>query len=547
MDRSYILDIVNVFSNARVDLTPGEKKVVSRLKTPAATKKPSTKRKSALEEEVDNEDCTPLKRSQARIQFKQGQVALERGCLDDSQSILLQALSKFDQLEDRGGSNPHNIDKIAILYHLGRISIAKGIAESSAIVDTIWNDPESLRDAIDEVREVLRAEEAQETEKRTKRKKFVIKDEYDLAVYHIEKARKYLEQAFEYCIHNTCPTMLRDVCKELSLITGGLDHNKTAAFLNLSVGNTALYMSLTSVRQQISELSRKIIKKGGQPSDIDNLTKGLQRLNLSAEESVEESESEGNEDDFEDDFEDESLGEMKERLEGLTERGAVLTDTQKKMIEHLEDFPTIISDLPPEWTVCTLNITPARDTLMITRLRANDPPVSVRIPIIVKRPVKSVRGPTRYTTSDKYEQIMTPLKEILRKNKEILKQSRDEPTKVEKNTWWDQRHELNNEMEEIVKSIEDDLFGGWKSLLFGTFSNPKLQKKLEERFQELAEKNRGNRRCDFERVHATPSLCLLLGVQSREAPSELFVLHFWMGLGAGQGTNKNSRLLLRGY
>jgi tetratricopeptide (TPR) repeat protein len=492
MDRSYILDIVNVFAKSRVDLTPGEKKVVSRFTNPTTARRTAaSKRKSPLEEEAEKEECVPLQRSQVRIQFKQGQVALERGCLEDSQAMLLHALSKFDQLEDPVRGSAHNIDKIAILYHLGRLSVSKSLSNSGSIIDTLWSDPESLIDDLEEARDAIKAEEVLTKPKKTRRK-CTIEDECDSSVYHLEKARSYLTQALEYCLVITCPTMMRDVCQELARITGALNPQRTAAYLSLALGNSSLHLCLTNTKRRMEELKKKLVNHTDDLEDLDDLeeldpehfdledlTTNLSKIRISSsEEDIAEATEEAAE----------NPNEMKERLVELNQRFSLLCDLRKQLFTHVDDFQQkFVSDLPPEWTTCVLNVTPGCDTLLITRLRATAPPVTVRIPLQVTKTVQRVRGGTRTETKYKYKEIYEAFKEILQDNKGHLRASRSEPEKVKNEDWWTKRTKLDLAMGKIVERLETEIFGTWRCLLLGSFASPAIQDELEKNFEELVE------------------------------------------------------------
>lgn len=457
MEPSYILSLVNIFSSVRVELTPGETKVVSRIRNP-----PAKKKAQIISKDVETEECISLQRSKARIQFKQGQVARERGCLDDSLSILVEALSKLDELESSSRGSIHNIDRIAILYHLGRLSVTKSLSLSPNVIDSIWNNPSSLLESLEEAAAIIRKEE--KIGKRSKR------GPYD-AFYYIEKARLHFSRALECCLESSTPNMLRDVCQELAVVTGNLDATKTAAYLNLALGNTALQDCLTNIRQKLRILEKKAMKKGSTPGDMASLTESLQKMTIGScsSESQEAEDEPSSSDD----------------IQELTKRYQTLSRLRLQLFADIDDFGAHVSDLPPEWTVCTLSITTARDVLLITRVQSNRPSVTVRIPLVLATKSRKVNPP-----KNRYDSLSASLQRTIQSNKDLLKQSRQRE-KVDKNSWWDKRHSLNSDMEQVISTLEEDILGGWKSALVGSFSSPTMNTLLEKHFKKLVSQLEG--------------------------------------------------------
>jgi hypothetical protein len=171
MDQSYILELVNIVTASHPELTPHEKKIVSRVKgNKLYSKNTSTTGKKKLliddlgndinEEspsliDEDDSECIPLKYVENRIISKKGDIELEKGNLDEAEEIFRQGLKKFTKLKKTIKSKKYDIDKVVLLFNLGRVSLSKSIQVNPDIIHILWEKPYSIIHRLDKERDAV--------------------------------------------------------------------------------------------------------------------------------------------------------------------------------------------------------------------------------------------------------------------------------------------------------------------------------------------------------------------------------------------------------
>ncbi|NXR82776.1 ESPL1 protein, partial [Pycnonotus jocosus] len=133
--------------------------------------------------------------------------------------------------------------------------------------------------------------------------------------------------------------------------------------------------------------------------------------------------------------------------------------------------------VPSGVTVCQLSLPGATlagagDTLLLTRLERGAGPVSVRID-------------TRHGQA--------PLSGILREFQEIQREQREANACTERRQWWERRSQLDQRMQSLIQSLDQDVLGCWRGLLLPRDPGNSL---LEE--QELAQLLQELRECGWD-------------------------------------------------
>ncbi|NWT20814.1 ESPL1 protein, partial [Vireo altiloquus] len=111
------------------------------------------------------------------------------------------------------------------------------------------------------------------------------------------------------------------------------------------------------------------------------------------------------------------------------------------------EFPQECVSRPTGVTVCQLSLGTAGaggDVLILLRLERDSAPVSVRIPTHASQ---------------------APLSQILREFELIQREQREANGVTERQEWWERRSRLDLRMENLIRSLEQEVLGCWKGLL----------------------------------------------------------------------------------
>ncbi|KAF6118547.1 extra spindle pole bodies like 1, separase [Phyllostomus discolor] len=136
-----------------------------------------------------------------------------------------------------------------------------------------------------------------------------------------------------------------------------------------------------------------------------------------------------------------------------------------------ESFQQCLALIPSGVTVCVLALATLQpgtvgNTLLLTRLEKDNPPVTVQIP----------------TAQNKL-----PLSSALKEFDAIQKEQKENSSCTDKREWWTGRLELDHRMEVLITSLEKEVLGCWRGLLLPFTEDPgpaqeasRLQELLQE-------------------------------------------------------------------
>ncbi|XP_069897998.1 separin [Dipodomys merriami] len=133
-----------------------------------------------------------------------------------------------------------------------------------------------------------------------------------------------------------------------------------------------------------------------------------------------------------------------------------------------ESFQERLALMPSGVTVCVLALATLQpgtvgNTLLLTRLEKDNPPVTVQIP----------------TAQNKFS-----LSSVLREFDAIQKEQKENSCCTDKRTWWTGRLALDRRMEDLITCLEKHVLGCWRGLLLPSSEGPGLATEAS-RLQEL--------------------------------------------------------------
>ncbi|XP_004406285.1 PREDICTED: separin [Odobenus rosmarus divergens] len=238
-----------------------------------------------------------------------------------------------------------------------------------------------------------------------------------------------------------CPPsgLYAHLCRFLALCLGHRDPYATACLVTESVSITCRHQLLTHLHRQLS----KAQKHRGSLEMADQ----LQRLSLE--------ERPG----------DVPLARIQHLFSFRASGSGQFPEPEK------ESFQERLALIPSGVTVCVLALATLQpgtvgDTLLLTRLEKDSPPVTVQIP----------------TAQNKF-----PLSSALKEFDAIQKEQKENSSCTDKREWWTGRLELDHRMEVLITSLEKHVLGCWRGLLLPSSEDPgpaqeasRLQKLLQE-------------------------------------------------------------------
>ncbi|XP_012887879.1 PREDICTED: separin [Dipodomys ordii] len=130
---------------------------------------------------------------------------------------------------------------------------------------------------------------------------------------------------------------------------------------------------------------------------------------------------------------------------------------------HQELMPIILGVTVCVLALATLQPGTVGNTLLLTRLEKDNPPVTVQIP----------------TAQNKFS-----LSSVLREFDAIQKEQKENSCCTDKRTWWTGRLALDRRMEDLITSLEKHVLGCWRGLLLPSSEGPGLATEAS-RLQEL--------------------------------------------------------------
>ncbi|XP_055474199.1 separin isoform X2 [Psammomys obesus] len=240
----------------------------------------------------------------------------------------------------------------------------------------------------------------------------------------LESISDSLSVAFRAVSHCPPSGLYAHLCRFLALCLGQRDPCATAFLVAESVSITCRHQLLTHLHRQLS----KAQKQQGAPE----LAERLQELDLK-----------------------ERPGSVPlariQRLFSFRTWGSGCFPQAEK-----DDFQEHLAQLPSGVTVCVLALATLQpgtlsNTLLLTRLQKDNPPVTVKIP----------------TAQNKF-----PLSSVLKEFDAIQKDQKENSSCTEKRAWWTGRLALDQRMEDLITSLEESVLGCWRGLLLPCSSEP---------------------------------------------------------------------------
>ncbi|KAI8048138.1 peptidase family C50-domain-containing protein [Gilbertella persicaria] len=122
-----------------------------------------------------------------------------------------------------------------------------------------------------------------------------------------------------------------------------------------------------------------------------------------------------------------------------------------------------INILPPHWTVCSLTMDVDNKDLYMTRLRTNEEPFVVKLPLNRTKH----RPNNTYPPTMQYEDALSELRDIIQASDDTIHNSGNctQPAQVE--AWWSTRKDLDNRLKILLDNIENQWLSGFKAMLTG--------------------------------------------------------------------------------
>ncbi|XP_070475691.1 separin [Equus przewalskii] len=233
-----------------------------------------------------------------------------------------------------------------------------------------------------------------------------------------------LSIAFRGISHCPPSTLYAHLCRFLALCLGHRDPYATAFLVTESVSITCRHQLLTHLHRRLS----KSQKHRGSPDVADQ----LQGLSLQ--------ERPG----------DVPLARI-QRLFSFRLSGSGHFPQPER-----ESFQECLALIPSGVTVCVLALATLQpgtvgNTLLLTRLEKDNPPVTVQIPTA---------------------QGKLPLSSALKEFDAIQKEQKENSSCTDKREWWTGRLELDHRMEVLITSLEKSVLGCWRGLLLPSSQDP---------------------------------------------------------------------------
>ncbi|XP_003405097.2 separin isoform X2 [Loxodonta africana] len=248
-----------------------------------------------------------------------------------------------------------------------------------------------------------------------------------------------LSLAFRGVSHCPPSGLYAHLCRFLALCLGHRDPYATAFLVTESVSITCRHQLLTHLHRQLSKAQKH--------QGSLEVSEQLQRLSLQ-----------------------EKAGDVPlahiQRLFSFRASGSGHFPQPEK-----ESFKERLALIPSGVTVCVLALATLQpgtvgNTLLLTRLEKDNPPVTVQIP-----------------TSQSKLSLSSALKEF----DAIQKEQKENSSCTDKREWWKGRLELDHRMEVLITSLEKYVLGCWRGLLLPSSEDPGLGQEashLEELLQE---------------------------------------------------------------
>ena len=139
--------------------------------------------------------------------------------------------------------------------------------------------------------------------------------------------------------------------------------------------------------------------------------------------------------------------------------------------------------LPTDWQVVSLTLSPDRNELVISRLRAEQSPFMLFLPL--KRSDPGEMDEEEFNFDSGKEE----LQEIIKLANETAHATEARFDKKSKKQWWANREALDRRLKALLHNIETVWFGGFRGIFAPKPSDDKILAKFSQTFQKLLDKH----------------------------------------------------------
>ncbi|XP_075771872.1 separin isoform X2 [Pelodiscus sinensis] len=254
----------------------------------------------------------------------------------------------------------------------------------------------------------------------------------------LDSVANILRAAFQAISHCPPSALYCQLCRLLALCIGSRDPVATAYLVSESVSITARHQLMSSIHRRLYKMKKKSV--AGVAAQLQELTlqgggAGSQLQHL-------------------------------EQLQSLFEFSAAGLGPGET-----ESFREQLQQIPGGVAVCLLTLGSlqpgtAGDTLLLTRLEKDSPPVTIHIP----------------TAHSK-----APLSTVLGEFDAIQREQKEFSSCTDKRDWWMGRTELDRRMKVLTETLEKEVLGCWKGALLPASPDPAVGEEassLQERLRE---------------------------------------------------------------
>lgn len=155
---------------------------------------------------------------------------------------------------------------------------------------------------------------------------------------------------------------------------------------------------------------------------------------------------------------------------------------------HPDLMQEYVDILPSDWQVVSLTLSPDRNELVISRLRAGQTPFMLFLPL--KRSDPGEVEEEEFT----FDSGKQELQDIIKLANETAHATEARFDKKSKKQWWADREALDERLRTLLYNVETIWFGGFRGIFAPKSSDDKLLSKFTETFQKLLDKHLPSRR-----------------------------------------------------
>ncbi|MBN3301728.1 ESPL1 protein, partial [Amia calva] len=150
---------------------------------------------------------------------------------------------------------------------------------------------------------------------------------------------------------------------------------------------------------------------------------------------------------------------------------------------HCQVFQEQLGSIPPGVTVCLLSVVSllpgeVGDTVLLTRLERDAPPITVRIP--------TAHGPVTWLSLSN-PPPQKPISVLLQEFEAVQQQQKVISNVTDKVEWWEGRRRLDTRMKVLLEAMEEQVLGCWRGLLLPCSQDPEVAKQAAHVSRSLSE------------------------------------------------------------